>query len=155
MARGAVSRLDAVLDRSMRLLELGSGSSTRWYAERVRSVVSLESDEEWAERTKAATANKSNVTVIAGDMARIGPDTLCNDVWDVVIVDHLDTDGFTRVDALRALGDRPSIAVLDDSDRPSYRAADEVMMGWVVERHVSLKPRPLQPAETTIFLRVT
>lgn len=153
MARSAVNRLDSLLDRNVRLLELGSGSSTRWYAERVQSVVTLESDEAWSERTKAATSDQSNVTVVYGDLARLGPDALCEDVWDVVVVDQLEVAGFTRVDALRALGKRPRIVVLDDSDRPTYRAADGVMEDWTVERHVSLKSRPLQPTETTIFFR--
>lgn len=151
MARGAIERLAALLRPDMRLLELGSGASTAWYAERVKSVVSIEPDAEWAARTRAATQDR-DVQVLVGSIEDLVPAQLAGDDFDVIIVDHREAQ-LSRVDALAAVGSRAQIVVLDDSDRSEYAAADEVMKEWRAERYVSFRAQPLVPTETTVYLR--
>src|SRR5947209_5764931 len=57
MARGAVDFLEQTLRWDTDLLELGSGASTKWFADRVRAVVCVEPDPEWGERTRADTVH--------------------------------------------------------------------------------------------------
>ena len=151
MARGAVQRLDRLLQPDMQLLELGSGASTAWYADRVSAVVSLEPDLGWAEHTRRATTSR-NVNVLTGPIAELAPPLLAEDHFDVVVVDHSDEPDFSRVDALGILGSRVQIAVLDDSDRHHYVEAGRLMRDWTVERHVSFRSQPLVPTETTLYL---
>jgi predicted O-methyltransferase YrrM len=150
MAPAAVRRLETLLGPNLTLLELGSGSSTAWYAERCKQVVSVEPDPAWARSTRAAVGSAGNVEVIEESVA----DYLGHGrPADVVIVDHLDEPGHSRVDSIRAVCASAAIVVLDDSDRTAYRTADSVLLGWPSERFVGYRPRPLQPTETTIWCR--
>jgi hypothetical protein len=150
MASGAVASLDARLSAAMRVLELGSGASTGWYAGRVGHITSVEPDPEWYERTKRAISAHPNVQLLHGPVSLLAPELLHSDMFDVVVVDHCE-DEFTRCDALRSVGDSVSLLVLDDSDR--YPEADTLMCGWVRERYVSFRSWPMVPTETTIYLR--
>lgn len=152
MARGAVERLEVLLNSNTRLLELGSGASTVWYGRRAGHVTSLESSPVWADRTRAATASLGNVDLVFGALSESAPARLAGS-FDVVIVDHEDEPGFTRVDALRLLSAEVHVAVLDDSDRATYSQADEIMRDWTAERFVSFRAHPLVPTETTVYSR--
>jgi len=52
IAPGAVGWCDRHLDRGMRAWEFGSGRSTVWFAERVKSLTSIEHDADWYHRVK-------------------------------------------------------------------------------------------------------
>src|SRR3981081_10645 len=52
MTPAAVKHLDQQLSAEDVVLELGSGASTAWYAQRVRRVVSLEPNLSWAGRVR-------------------------------------------------------------------------------------------------------
>jgi len=49
LTRGAITFLEGYLRPWMSVLEFGAGSSTEWFARRVKSVLSIESDSAWAE----------------------------------------------------------------------------------------------------------
>jgi hypothetical protein len=154
MARGSIRRLDQLLRPDMRLLELGSGTSTAWYAARVAEVVSIEPNPEWADATRAKLAHVPQATVVTGPVAEIAPALLRDPRFDVVVVDHTHEPGLSRPAAMAQLGEQVKIAVLDDSDRPEYADVDRTMgPGWMVERYVSLRSAPLAATETSIFLR--
>lgn len=151
MAPRAVRRLDELLTREYSLLELGSGASTSWYAQRCKSVVSIEPDPVWAHRVSSELhKSNANAHVVSSNVR----DALRSaEAADVVIIDHNDEPEMSRVDAICWARDRAMIVVLDDSDRTEYRAVDGLMQGWIIERYVGYRPRPLVPTETTIFRR--
>jgi len=60
MAPSAVRGLSLMLRPDDVLLELGSGASTRFFAHRVRRVVGLEPNPEWAERVEFELRNCGN-----------------------------------------------------------------------------------------------
>ncbi len=153
MASGAVAELDRLLRPHMTLLELGSGTSTVWYAKRTKSTTSIEDHAEWADQVTVMVMDLPNVDLRRVASMSEGLDTLAGDQFDVVIVDHTDTPELTRVDAIRALKDRVGIVVLDDSDRVAYLEADAVLAGWSRKRFVSLRATPFQATETTIYRR--
>jgi hypothetical protein len=53
LTSGAVAYLEKVLDKGMTGFEFGSGRSTRWFAQKLGSLVSIEHDEAWYHRVRA------------------------------------------------------------------------------------------------------
>ena len=133
MARGAIARLEELLGPKTSLLELGSGSSTLWFAQRTGAITSLEDHDDWADRVADMTRGAANV-----ELRRVTslPEALAalDGHYDVGVVDHRDSAEWTRIDSLRALKDLCSILLLDDSDRQQYGSAETVLAGWRVER---------------------
>lgn len=153
MAKGAVDYLDRILTKDQSLLELGSGASTAWYAQRVGSVVSIESDAAWAEAIVNETVAMGNVEVIYGSVGDLAPSLLKSGGFDVVIVDHNEGVDLSRCEALTHIGSSVRIVVLDDSDRKEYVEADQLMLKWSSSRYISYRAKPLVPTETTIYER--
>ena len=123
--------LDGVLASEDRLLELGSGQSTRWFATRVESVVSIEHDPQWAARVSRNAP--SNVEVIAApchgdELEAESADPYISAIYalkpesfDMILVDGMARIAATRA-SVRLL--RPKGAVMiDNSDRPGLSPA--------------------------------
>ena len=125
--------LDGVLRSDDHLLELGAGQSTRWFAARVGSVVSVEHDPRWAARVSRGAP--PNIEVIAarcqGDELEADPtdpyisaiDALGAGSFDLILV-----DGMARIAATRAsvrLLKPDGAVVIDNSDRPVLTPAVE------------------------------
>lgn len=155
----AVTALSDLLDpRRSRILELGAGTSTLWFAPRVASVLSWEADPAWADavRRKLADAALTHVTVrdIAIDEMVAAMADEPREHFDVVVVDCLETPRTKRLDLLEPGAGlvRPGgRLVLDDSDRRHLWPAPERLSGWQVDRHIGIKQFPLMAVETTIF----
>ena len=60
IAQGAVQFLNGALKKTDIAFEWGSGRSTKWYAERVKHIVSIEYDRHWHARVSAVLASQSN-----------------------------------------------------------------------------------------------
>jgi predicted O-methyltransferase YrrM len=159
MVPSAVAYLDANLRRTDRLLEMGSGASTAWYASRVRDVVSLEPDKTWFRKTSELIAAQGTVNVtlvsdqIADSVARLRE---TGEQFDVIVVDSTDTATWTRVDGARAAMDLVvpgGMVILDDSDRARYSEIDSIFGGWKITRLKGMKARPIVYTETTAYTR--
>jgi predicted O-methyltransferase YrrM len=152
MASGAIRWLDENLSKDMSLLELGAGSSTGWYAARVKRVVSIEPDPTWLAAVTASLRDLGNVELIGAPIREALP-RLLRESFDVVIVDHSEINGdLTRPEALAQISSQTAIIVLDDSDRPSYQHSITAMSEWTQSRYRSYRSKPIAPTETTIFV---
>ncbi len=152
MAHGAVKELDRLLRGEDILLELGSGRSTRWYADRVAEVTSIEPDEEWARSTIEGCADVGNVSVVSEPIEQFlqMPD-LSRKEYSVAIVDHTEIGGWNRrksVELLLALNLR--LLVVDDSQREAYGDLN-FEPNWETTRFTSLKSFPFAPVETSLL----
>ena len=81
---------------------------------------------------------------------------LPDESFDLVVVDFLEAPTVTRIDALRPAMRkvRPGgYLLLDDSDRPGYADADELMEGWRERRFTGVKDEWPEACETAIFRR--
>jgi hypothetical protein len=154
----ATKFVDLMLKPSDVLLELGSGSSTVWYARRVEHVLSLENDSEWARRVALQLAEQPNAEVrhcvlgesFAGALQELRP--------TILIVDHTDSPIFSRNDAIRMALQVPNCLrsiVLDDSDRLGYHPAFSLLEDWSAHRFVGFRDNPLRLTETTVFVKKT
>jgi hypothetical protein len=149
------------LDSSWEALELGAGNSTVWLARRVATLISVESDANWAQRVRSEVEAagvqgwRLERVPIEGMPAFVS--TLPDESLDVVLVDHTDVPGAGRADSVEAAREkvRPGgMLVLDDSDRERYRPVDGLLAGWELKRFVGMKARPVGIAvETSIYTR--
>ena len=83
-------------------------------------------------------------------------DGLPDGAFDLVVMDFLEAPTVTRTDVLKpALKKvRPGgYLLLDDSDRPGYREAFELMDGWRLRKFVGVKDGWPEACETGIFRR--
>lgn len=105
------------------VFEFGSGNSTRFYAARAKSVVSVEHDKDWFE--KSSKLSLANVDMIQCDLQPDGDysrsATRTGKRFHIIIVDGRDRVNCCK-NALDALTD-DGVVVLDDSERAKYKQA--------------------------------
>ncbi len=124
--------------RPARILEFGSGGSTLWIAER-GALVSVESDPEWF--TIVQSALRAHCLTADLRLHPIPLHPVCSafqaDAFDVVLVDQEDFAGGRHrvacVEAARNLVAPGGVLMLDNSDRPKFAAAFEIMKDWPCE----------------------
>lgn len=153
-------RLARIAGRGWRVLELGAGRSTPWLALRADSVLSFEDDPFWLERTRERLRDQGLANV---DLRELPVEELCDvirglpdDSYDLVAVDFLESPDADRVDAVREARTkvRPDgLLLLDDSDRPAYAEAFDLLADWPQRRFAGVKDGWPQAVETTIFRR--
>lgn len=155
MSFSAVKFLEERLTPDLNLFEFGSGYSTRFYAERVKAVTSLEYDEKWFDIIKSQVP--SNVKIVFqekdvdGDYCRVVRTT--GEIFDVVIV-----DGRDRVNCVKQAMDCLSpkgVVLLDDSQRERYQEAISFAKerGFKALNLEGLKATGAELDRTTLFYR--
>ena len=142
------------------VLELGSGRSTPWYARRAGRVLSFEDNAYWAGETRqrlvTAGLENAELRVIEVEEFPAQIAALPEASFDLVVMDFLESPGVTRMDALRparALVRPGGLLLLDDSDRPGYAEAYELLDGWRERRFTGVKDEWPEACETAIFRR--
>ncbi|MBZ0115123.1 MAG: FkbM family methyltransferase [Thermoanaerobaculia bacterium] len=115
--------LEERLTPDLTLFEYGSGYSTFFYADRVRSVVSVEYDKKWFDLITSKAPKNASLMLkekdVDGDYCRVIGTT--HDSYDVVVVDGRDRVNCVK-QSIPALSDR-GVILLDDSKRPRYEEA--------------------------------
>jgi predicted O-methyltransferase YrrM len=154
MSRPAVRELARRSDQFSRVLELGSGASTLWFASMGKTVTSLEDDPDWAAWVRSKIdSGQSSCSVLTGDIEVLWDSTseeLAS--FDLVVVDHNESAGFTRIDVLKRLVAYPGYVCLDNSDRSRYSAAESIMKNHRPIRSKGMLRSPFQASETTLFV---
>jgi predicted O-methyltransferase YrrM len=156
----AIGWLRRRIRRDWSVLELGSGRSTAWFARRAGPVLSFEDSDYWHERTRErlAEAGLDNVDLRLMDVEEF-PDevaSLPDAAFDLVVVDFLEAAAVSRMDCLPSAMEkvRPGgHLLLDDSDRPGYAHAYELLAGWRERRFVGVKDEWPEACETAILTR--
>lgn len=116
--------LSARLKPEITVFEYGCGHSTRWFAERVLSLHSVEHDPQWYERMSSQLPPSADLR-LETDLTRYPhAPAACGLAFDLILVDGMEREACLRLapDYLTARG----IVVLDNSDREEYAA------GWAV-----------------------
>lgn len=111
---------------SWRVCEFGSGASTTWLAARVAAVLSIEHDAEWARQLRPQLPQ--SVTLVVADEAHYTEPLLqSTDRYDLIVIDGVARPACCAVapDRLTAGG----VIVVDNSERPAYRAALAALEG--------------------------
>jgi predicted O-methyltransferase YrrM len=155
----AIGWLRRRIRRHWRILELGAGRSTPWFARRAAAVTSLEDNPYWHRQT----AERLTELGLEVDLRLIGVEDFPREVaalddasFDLVVVDFLEAPTVTRVDVLEPAMTkvRPKgLLLLDDSDRPGYAEAYELLAGWRERRFTGVKDGWPEVCETAVFTR--
>ena len=142
------------------ILELGAGRSTPWFAQRAGRVISFEDNEFWAEQVRGRLneVGLENVELrqlpIEGFAAAV--EALPDASFDLVVVDFLEAPSVTRIDVLKPAMKKVKaggLLLLDDSDRPGYAEAFELLSDWRFRKFVGVKDGWPEACETGIFRR--
>jgi SAM-dependent methyltransferase len=142
------------------ILELGSGRSTLWLGRRAGRVISLEDNEFW----HAWAGDRLDRAGMADVDLRLRPveefpalvDSLEDASFDLVVLDFLEAPSVTRIDCLKPAMKKVKpggYLLLDDSDRPGYAEAFELLAGWRFRKFVGVKDGWPEVCETGIFRR--
>jgi predicted O-methyltransferase YrrM len=157
----------------MRVFEYGSGGSTLFFANRVREVISVEHDPEWHARTSEALAAldvrnctyllrppKAQVDArfVSSDAAYEGFDfadyVATVDAYTDGSFDLISEDGRARTDCVLAARSKVKpggLILLDNSDRPQYRAAAEALAQHERLDFPGIAPYSTEVTQTTIW----
>jgi precorrin-6B methylase 2 len=147
--------LEPRLRSDMAVFEFGSGSSTLWWAKRVRRVVACEHDREWFDRVRSQVQS-NNVELIHADRK---DDAYSRQVlnyerqFDIVVIDGRDRVKCAS-NSLQAL--KPDgVIVWDNSDRGHYQPGFELLAQHGFRRvdFTGLTPLVVFECSTAIFYR--
>ena len=123
-------------------------------------MISLEDNQFWHAwtRDRLAEEHLTNVDLRLRPVADFPGEvsTISDGAFDLVVVDFLEAPDVTRIDAIRPAREkvRPGgLLLLDDSDRPGYAEAFELLAGWGFRRFVGVKDGWPEACETGIFTR--
>jgi hypothetical protein len=171
----AIDWLDAYLKPDMKAFEYGAGGSTLYLAKRVRDVTSVEHDREFYDLVKSILAQRSNRNCslmlhepkaceesdreFASYQVRYKD--MCFESYVKAIDDHPDksldfvlVDGRARVACVKRAVSKvaPGGAImLDNSDRPAYRAAFRLLRDVPRYDFAGVTPWNLEVSQTSVW----
>ena len=156
----ALRWLRRALQPGWSVLELGAGRSTPWLASRVAALTSFETEEAWrnrvARRLEAEGLRDVELRLVPlGELAARVRD-LADQRYDLVVIDFREWGLASRVDCVEVARTkvRPGgYLLLDDSDRPRYRRADDLLAGWPRLRLAGMTHSPFAANETSVYRR--
>jgi hypothetical protein len=143
------------LNKTQNLFEYGSGYSTVFFAERMKSVTSVEYDKDWFEKAKEMTKAFLNTEIIFQEL---------NDDYSKAIkktkkkFELIIIDGRKRVqcaiNSFEHLNDE-GVLILDDSSREEYKEIWDFYLGKGFREITfqGLKPNGFSIDHTTVFYR--
>lgn len=159
MTYPAIEFLKKNLTKNHQVFEFGCGASTLFFAERVKKVVGLETNERWAEIVKSTVNSRQSSVKIY-----LMPDGLTNNSYenfaknsgekfDFIIIDSIKRFECARnsIDALKPDGR----IILDDSERKNYKKIFDFFAekNFTKQDFFGISPGQLRIKNTTIFYR--
>jgi hypothetical protein len=161
--RAVINRVRHLLPPNPAVFEYGGGGSTLWLEDRGATTTTVEHDTEWARHLKTRKGPRTTLLHVppasSGHLASDSAEGFFDDYvaavgtgpYDLVIV-----DGRCRVACVVAsMGSVRSggLLLLDDSDRPKYARAHDLLDGWPAEHIRGLKMGARQVCQTSLWRR--
>jgi len=126
LTRGAVEFMQDYLKGDMIALEYGAGSSTKWIADRVKKLYSIEHDDDWHDTVRNALKDYKNVKLIHHER----PYYYINfkTFFNFILIDGRDRVKCFRhaIKYLKVGG----VIMLDNSERKEYIQCFNMTKGW-------------------------
>ena len=147
--------LESRLNKEQSIFEFGSGNSTRYFAEKVKNISSLEHDKAWYE---SGLKNKpQNAELIFCDLDTDG--NYCRGAihtkqkFDIIIIDGRDRVNCC-IQSMQALKEN-GVLILDDSERDRYDYARITLVnqGFKELSFSGISPGFFYRKETSVFYR--
>ena len=167
MTYPAIEFLKKNLTKNHEVFEFGCGASTLFFAERVKKIVGLETDERWGEIVEEALVADRGLAQgqpLQNVKINLMPDGLTNNFYenfpknsgekfDFVIIDSLKRFECAK-NAIEALKPNGRI-ILDDSERRNYKKIFDFFAekNFTKQDFFGIAPGQLRIKNTTIFYR--
>lgn len=155
LSRNAISALSDLLTdgKHNRVLEIGGGESTAYFAKRSSFLMTIEEDSSWAARIQAKIKKNDNgFQLVISSLEEWLPTRTENNMdFDIVLI-----DGGSDSHRLKALEILPklnpnAVFVLDNSDRNIFGHVDFHTLPKRVIRYSGMIRHPFQATETTFY----
>jgi len=149
-----IDMLAGDISRDATVFEFGGGGSTAWFADRAARVVTVEHDEDWYRVLVDAMADRSNVEILyVANLDNYASmiDSCGTAEFDVVLVDG--RERVACVERAKHRIKRGGRLILDDSNRPKYKAASAILSDWTREEFFGFAPCKDEPGFTTVWTR--
>lgn len=150
-----ISFVNSRLNKQLEMFEYGSGNSTLYFAEKVKSILAVENDNNWYNEIKNQCPINAEVHYVE---YKYGEDygsyiTKTDKKYDVVIVDGRDRVNCVK-NTINNLTEK-GVIVLDDSEREYYSEALLFMKekGFKSIDFWGIAPGQLNYKSTTVFYR--
>lgn len=115
-----------------KVLEFGCGSSTLWFAQRTKNLVSIEHSAQWFNDINSMLHENEKcfpVQLILHEMPYYSVcDNFPDNYFDLILVDGRNRSGCIK-NAIRTLK-HGGILMLDNAERPYYQKALDLLVGW-------------------------
>lgn len=153
---GFIDFISNRLDKNMDIFEYGSGNSTLWYGEKVKSVTSVEHDKNWFEKIHKNMSNNINLNyqelVYDGEYSRFANNL--NKKFDIIIVDGRDRVNCIK-HSLSSIKEN-GIIILDDSERGQYKEGMNFLLNNNFKKidFWGISPGLFYKKNTTIFYKI-
>jgi len=139
--------------QTTRILEIGGGRSSKYFSERVSSLLTIEEDEKWAEKILNLGLNKKcNFEIQVTNVEQwLKTREAANMNFDIVLIDGA-SDAVRKmvIETLPKLNES-AVYILDNSDRKIFENLQfMVKPNKIVKKHGLLR-HPFQASETTFF----
>jgi predicted O-methyltransferase YrrM len=123
-----------------KVLEFGAGSSTIWFAQRTKHLVSIEHSEHWFNCVKNALANNGTPATLV--LHNLPYYDVCNqfedNFFDLILVDGRNRSGCIK-NAIRILKTK-GVLMVDNAERPYYQKALNLLGSWKSFSHEQKSP---------------
>lgn len=152
----AIDFLKERLNKNMTVFEYGSGSSTLFFADRVKEIISLETDKSWFEKIKSKLPSNASIILFDENNSAISYSNVIdslNKKFDIIIVDAIERNEvlLSSINYLKEDG----VIILDNSDRDEYRSTSDELKKFHFKRidFWGIQAAYLNKTCTTIFYR--
>lgn len=118
----AIDFLKERLNKNMTVFEYGSGSSTLFFADRVKEIISLETDKSWFEKIKSKLPSNASIILFDENNSAISYSNVIdslNKKFDIIIVDAIERNE-VLLSSINYLNE-DGVIILDDSEREEYQ----------------------------------
>ena len=133
------------------VFEYGSGSSTLYWSEKSKSVISVEKDEQWFKKVKSGLPSNCNLNLVDTDIDYINNINQSKCEFDIVVI-----DGAVRYpcaqEALKNISDR-GLIILDNTEWYPRTAELLTSAGYTQIDFIGFPPINAFPSTTSIFYK--
>jgi len=143
------------LKEDMEIFEFGSGNSTFFYSDKVKTVTTIEHDKKWFEKIR--DKKKGNVEIIYIPLDEDGKycraASVDNRKYDIIIIDAEDRVNCI-LNSIKALKEN-GVIILDDSERDEYSGGIKFLLSNYFKRidFEGISPGKLYRKSTTVFYK--
>jgi len=149
--------LTSRLSKEITVFEFGSGSSTSFFAERVKNVISIEHNKEWYQIVNKTKPNNVELILTESDSSTdyLKPFNNLDHKVDMIIVDGLHRND-CMIRAYEKLSER-GVIILDDSERVEYKEGINFILakGFKSLEFWGIAPTVLFKKCTSVFYKST